>query len=188
MTISSHKRCRQSVLEQFRRTLAAMGVIELTLSVILVFFISVTIVVGVFFRYVLGSSLVFVEEAVTISFIWITFLGAAVAAKMRRHIVITTLSMFKRGKSRIYTSIFCDIFVLIVAVTVCVFAIRYIEPQNRSLTVSLPFNFPRGWVFSIPTLIAMASIALTQLAYLMDSVVRLRDSNQEREPMKILGG
>lgn len=179
---------RPNSLATFKRVLASIGVIELTLSVILVFFISITIVVGVFFRYVLGSSLVFVEEAVTISFIWITFLGAAVAVKMRRHIVITTLSIFKGTKSRIYMSIFCDFFVLIVAVIICVFAIRYIEPQNRSLTVSLPVNFPRGWVFSIPTLIAMASIALTQLAYLMDSLVRLRDSNQEREPMKILGG
>ena len=186
--MTSHRLHDPSPLNTLKRILASMGVVELTLSVIFVFFISITIVVGVFFRYVLGSSLVFVEEAVTISFIWITFLGAAVAAKMRRHIVITTLSIFRGAKSRIYTSIFCDVFVLLVAITVCVFAIRYIEPQNRSLTVSLPVNFPRGWVFSIPTLIAMASIALTQLAYLMDSVVRLRNPGQDREPMKILGG
>ena len=185
--MTSHQQHSPSSLAVFRRVLTSIGIVELTLSVILVFFISITIVVGVFFRYVLGSSLIFVEEAVTISFIWITFLGAAVAAKMRRHIVITTLSIFKGSRPRIYASVFCDLFVLIIALTVCVFAVRYIEPQNRSLTVSLPLNFPRGWVFSIPTLVAMASIALTQLAYLMDSVVRLRDPDQSREPMKILG-
>lgn len=176
------------VISLLRSSLSFLGRIELVLAVVLVFFITVVIVVGVFFRYVLGSSLIFVEESVTISFIWVTFLGAAVATKLRRHIVITTFSIFAGNKTKEFIGIFSNVFVLIVAIIVAAFATYYIEPQNRSQTVSLPFNFPRGWVFSIPTLVAMVSISLTQIAYILDSVIRLRHPHRGREPMTILGG
>jgi len=167
--------------------LAVIGLAELGIGVLLVFFISICIVVGVFFRYVLGSSLVFVEESVTIAFIWVTFLGASVAIKMRRHIIITTISGLFGERARNYLDLFCNVFVLVVAVVVAVFATQYIEPQNRSLTVSLPVNFPRGWVFSIPTLYAMASIALTQIAYVVDSANRVMRPSLARPPLTILG-
>ncbi|MEQ9813682.1 MAG: TRAP transporter small permease subunit [Azospirillaceae bacterium] len=170
------------------RVLSVIGLAELGVGVLLIFFISICIVVGVFFRYVLGSSLVFVEESVTIAFIWVTFLGASVAVKMRRHIVITTIAGLFGNRFRAYLDLFCNIFVLAVAVVVAIFATQYIEPQNRSLTVSLPFNFPRGWVFSIPTLYAMVSIALTQIAYVVDSAVRILRPAPPRQPLTILGG
>lgn len=131
--------------------------------------------------------MVFVEESVTIAFIWTTFLGAAVATKMRRHIIITSISGAIGPGVQRYLDLFSSVFVFFIAIFIAYFATQYIEPQNRSLTVSLPVNIPRAWVFSIPTIYAMASIALSQLLFVVDSVVRLTHPRVERPPLTIMG-
>jgi hypothetical protein len=57
--------------------------------------------------------------------------------------------------------------------------------QNRSNTVSLPINIPRGWVFAIPTFLALTSIAATELLFLAENLSRVGSSNR-REPFRIM--
>lgn len=164
-----------------------LGRAELAVAVILVFFIAAAVTAEVFSRYVLGSSLIWVEEAATISFIWMTLLGAAVAAKMNRHIWIETFGKHLGPRGQVLLAAFGRAFVLFMALLIAVYATGYVETQNRSTTVSLPVNVPRGWVFAIPTAFAMASIALTQALLLLDSVVHT-SRGRHRAPLRILEG
>jgi TRAP-type C4-dicarboxylate transport system permease small subunit len=154
--------------------LRALGAVELAVSVVGVFIIIVSIAAQVLLRYVFNAPLIWVEEAATISFIWMTMLGAAAAAKMDRHIWISTFGSFLSVKHQRTLALGGSIFVLGMAALVAWYALGYIHTQNRSMTVSLPVNIPRGFVFAVPTFIAMASIALTQIVKILDNAVRLR--------------
>jgi TRAP-type C4-dicarboxylate transport system permease small subunit len=113
-------------------------------------------------------------------------LGAAVAAKMDRHVTIAALGTLLGGRGRLLLEILVRGTVLVVAAILARHCLDYVGMQNRSTTVSLPVALPRGWVFSIPTFVAMLSIALTQAVLLADAVARLVPPGAARAPLRLL--
>lgn len=66
--------------------------IEITAVVIALGSIVLITLVQVFFRYVLGSSLLWTPELTKLVFIWMTFIGSAAALYRRRHLRIDSLT------------------------------------------------------------------------------------------------
>jgi TRAP-type C4-dicarboxylate transport system permease small subunit len=166
--------------------LRLLGRLEAALAVLLILFVTLAIAASVLFRYGFAAPLIWVEEAVTIAFIWTTMLGAAVAAKMDRHVTIAALGTLLGGRGRLLLEILVRGTVLVVAAILARHCLDYVGMQNRSTTVSLPVALPRGWVFSIPTFVAMLSIALTQAVLLADAVARLVPPGAARAPLRLL--
>lgn len=160
-------------LQSLRRCLALLGSVELAAACLLVFFMIAMVAAEVFYRYVLASSLFWVEEGAMIAFIWITFLGAAVAMKAGRHIRIDTFSPYLKGEhARLMWAGSTHLIVLLLAVLLAFYSYGYVTIQSRTLTVSLPLNIPRSWMFAWPLFFGMCSIAATQFYYLMDIVIQ----------------
>ena len=59
-----------------------------TVVVVLMAIMVAAVAVQVFFRFVIGDPLSWTEELARYAFVWITFLGAAVAYRHRAHIVV----------------------------------------------------------------------------------------------------
>lgn len=174
-------------LTGYRSFLALLGRAEVILACVLVFFMITAIAAEVFFRYVLASSLLWVEEAAMICFIWITFLGAAVAAKAQRHIKIETIGAHLSGsRAHSYWLGGGTALVLALAVLVAYFSYGYTSIQARTLTVSLPVNVPRSWMFAWPLFVGMCSIALTYLYYLLDIVIQMFRHKEASMPRPVL--
>ena len=66
-------------------------VIEQGLGVALLIVMFVSVLIQIFFRYVLKSPLTWTEEASRYSFIWIVLLGAAFAVRRKEHVVMDVL-------------------------------------------------------------------------------------------------
>jgi len=66
-------------------------VIEQGLGVTLLLVMFASVLIQIFFRYVLKSPLTWTEEASRYSFIWIVLLGAAFAVRRREHVVMDVL-------------------------------------------------------------------------------------------------
>lgn len=177
---------RGRALEAAAAALRLLGWLETAVAVLLILFVTLAIAASVLFRYGLASPLIWVEEAATIAFIWTTMLGAAVAAKMDRHVTIAALGTLLGARGRLLLEVLVRGATLVVALLVAVFCLDYVGMQNRSTTVSLPVALPRGWVFSIPTMLAMLSIAATQAALLADAAARLGPLAADRPPLRLL--
>ena len=66
-------------------------VIEQGLGVALLLLMFASVLIQIFFRYVLHSPLTWTEEASRYSFIWIVLLGAAFAVRRKEHVVMDVL-------------------------------------------------------------------------------------------------
>lgn len=70
-------------------------------ALLLVFTVVVTLV-NVVMRYLIGASIVWADEAARMGFIWLTFVGAAVAVATGNHLAIDTLvEQAPRGLRRV---------------------------------------------------------------------------------------
>jgi TRAP-type C4-dicarboxylate transport system permease small subunit len=65
--------------------------IEQGLGVLFLLVMFVSVLIQIFFRYVLQSPLTWTEEASRYSFIWIVLLGAAFAVRKKEHVVMEVL-------------------------------------------------------------------------------------------------
>jgi TRAP-type C4-dicarboxylate transport system permease small subunit len=63
--------------------------------------IFVTVVVGVFFRYVLNNSLVWIEEIAKFTMVWLAFIGSPAAMDRGGHVAIEMISGRTRGAVRV---------------------------------------------------------------------------------------
>jgi TRAP-type C4-dicarboxylate transport system permease small subunit len=65
--------------------------IEQGLGVLFLLVMFISVLIQIFFRYVLQSPLTWTEEASRYSFIWIVLLGAAFAVRKKEHVVMEVL-------------------------------------------------------------------------------------------------
>jgi TRAP-type C4-dicarboxylate transport system permease small subunit len=60
-------------------------------AMVLLLAMTLLVTVAVFYRYVLGASLIWYDEFASYLLVWLTFYGAVIAAYHRRHIAFETL-------------------------------------------------------------------------------------------------
>ena len=111
--------------------------IEQGLGVLILLVMFISVLVQIFFRYVLNSPLTWTEESSRYSFIWIVLLGAAFAVRKKEHVVMEVLVNRFPGHVRKTISFGMNVMILI--------ALLYLLPISWDF-----FMFIKG--VSAPTL------------------------------------
>lgn len=159
------------MIEAWRRLLGLWGRLEQMLVVLLLLNIVINILAQVISRYFFGKPLVWVEEMATYSFIWATFLGAALALKYDRHVKIDTFVGHLAPRGAAFARGLVMLVVIALLATLLPSLQQAIAIEMRRDTIALPVQIPSGWFFSVPLAVGAVSMLLTALFRL---VVELR--------------
>ncbi len=135
-------------------------------AVLLLFLMVAVVCFGVFFRYVLKSSLVWYDEFASYLLVWLTFYGAVVASYRRRHIGFeVVLNKFRPETRRIFDFI-SELFVLGFQVVLFYYGWQLVEKMGADTAISLPW-VKMAWIYSV--------LPITGGLMLIISVMRLID-------------
>lgn len=152
-----------------RRLLVMIGKVEVVASVGILVAIVTIILMQVFSRYVLGRPLIWAEELATYLLIWLGFLAASAAYKLRRHITIQSYSGFVSQRVRAFADVLIHSVILVLLVVVSTYVPDAMRTESLKSTVGLPINVGLHWFFSIPTLVSFISMIVTAAFYVLES-------------------
>ncbi len=105
----------------------------------------VDIFIGVYTRYVMGEATYWHEEVARFLFIWMAFLGAAVAVRRRMHYVVHLIVDRFGGGGKYLTSIFCWLLVMGFSVFLLIQGLKVMEGVSVQVSPALELNL--SWVF-----------------------------------------
>lgn len=108
-----------------------------------------TLIVQVFYRFVLGDPLSWSEELARYAFVWITFLGAAVAYRHGGHIVVETVILLLPRRAQAALAWVVDALVVVALATLLVQGLGIMEATSNVQATML--EIPMSWVYgSVP--------------------------------------
>jgi len=106
----------------------------------------VSVVVSVFYRYVLSEPLPWTEEIVLLCMIWVCFIGASVAAKTKEHIVIDiVLAVVPRRIARAMEAFSLSVVIILLAIIVWQGLILLDKTQFMRTTA---LGMPEGYMYA----------------------------------------
>lgn len=161
----------------FARALRSAAWLELITAASLLVFIVGVILSQVFLRYFWNSPIRWVEEVSVAAMIWLTFLAASLIYKERRHMALWNPAT--GGRAGISLGLIIDAIVLVTSLYIAWIAFPIVAIENRSVTTSLPFDVPKGFIFSIPVIAGFVSIAATAVYFILEGALRLSGSTTE---------
>lgn len=158
--------------------------IELSALLVAMIFIIASIALQTVTRYAFGRPITWVEEAAVYAFIWITFVGASYGAKQGRLIKVELFSgNFSETGLRNIT-IVSHAFILIGCLYLAWIAPTVIAIEGRSSTISLPFDVPRSWFYSVPLFYFAVATAFSSFARIF-RLAALQDRTPLVEPFPV---
>ncbi len=172
-------------LFRYRQFLVYLGKLELLLGVVFLGAIVVSITLQIFFRYVLQSPLIWVIEFSTGCFIWGSFLCVSYALKKKRHITITTFTIYMSAHARAVLRAVAYLIMNILLIVIAIYALKIIELEGRTTTISLPITISKSWLFSVPILTS-SILSLITCVYLMLAEVRAVISGKVSGPIIVI--
>ncbi len=108
-----------------------------------------TIMLQVFCRFVLGDPLSWSEELARYAFVWITFLGAAVAYRHGGHIVVETVVVLLPRRLQAILAWLVDALMVLALVVLLVQGLNIVEVNSNVESTML--EIPMSWVYaSVP--------------------------------------
>lgn len=158
------------MLPKIRKILNGLGQIELFVSVFILGAIVAIILSQVFSRYVMGTPLIWAEELATYLMIWLGFVAASVAYKLRRHITIQTYGSQLSEKLARFAGVLVHLLIFVVLIIVIVHIPAAMKTEQLQSTVGLPVNVGLHWFFTVPTLVSFLSLSASALFYSADSL------------------
>ena len=121
-------------------------IISIVLSV-LVAVLSIGVICGVFLRYFFGISYAWMEEFLTIMFVYTIFLGSALCIREHQHIGISYFVDNFKGVREKISLIFIQVVITFVACVLCLYSIRWITAVGS--TLSADSHVPVGIFYTI---------------------------------------
>lgn len=113
-----------------------------------------TIMLQVFCRFVLGNPLSWSEELARYAFVWITFLGAAVAYRHGGHIVVDTVVVLLPRRLQAALAWIVDALMVVALVVLLVQGMNIVEVNSNVEATML--EIPMSWVYaSVPVSAAL---------------------------------
>ncbi len=110
----------------------------------------ISILLQVFFRYAMNAPLYWSEEAARYAFVWLVFIGAAIASKRGAHIGVDYLVMHLPKFPRNVLEIFVNLLVLFFIACVIYMSVGVIKINMTQLSPAM--RVPMGYIFmAIPT-------------------------------------
>jgi TRAP-type C4-dicarboxylate transport system permease small subunit len=133
------------MMDRFFRRLIAL--IEWWAALLLALMV-VVVCLGVFFRYVLNSSLVWYDEFASYLLVWLTFYGAVVASYRRRHIGFEVVADRFEPKTRRIIDFISECFVLSFQFVLFYYGWVLLRKMGDGSAISLTW-IKMGWVYSV---------------------------------------
>ncbi|MFH1933057.1 MAG: TRAP transporter small permease [Pseudomonadota bacterium] len=133
--------------------------------------ITVDIILGVFFRYVLNRSLQWSEEAGVYAMIWMVFLGSALLMRNSEHISITALVRRLPLQVKVGITLFSHVIGTIFLILVAYYGIKVFNSPVHAFSHSCGFS--TKWVkFAIPVgsilmLVESIHLLVVELSHLL---------------------
>jgi TRAP-type C4-dicarboxylate transport system permease small subunit len=127
------------------------------------------LVVGVVFRYLINSPIVWADEIVRYSLVWMTFAGAALATRDNKHILVDVIDLMLPERGRKVTNWIADGVVIAFMLFLIVYGIKMTDYERGMFGETLSW-FSYAYVYvSIPigaalTILFMISKHLTKPA------------------------
>lgn len=110
----------------------------------------ISILLQVFFRYAMNAPLYWSEEVARYAFVWLVFIGAAIASKRGAHIGVDYLVMHLPKLPRNVLAVFVDLLVLFFITCVIYMSVDVIKINMTQLSPAM--RIPMGYIFmAIPT-------------------------------------
>jgi TRAP-type C4-dicarboxylate transport system permease small subunit len=117
-------------------------------AILLLVLMVVVVSLGVLFRYVLNSALVWYDEFASYLLVWLTFLGAVVASERRRHIAFELLQYRLAPTARRVLDCLSELFVLGFQVVLLWYGWLLTRKMGDETAISLEW-VKMGWVYSV---------------------------------------
>lgn len=132
----------------------------LTICSLLFIVIMFATVAGVFFRYVVGTPLIWSDELARFALIWMVFLGAGVVSFKDKHLFVDFIYEFTSPKMTSILRTFTVIVVLVFLVTLVIFSfdLLRVAGYNTSPALDIPYSFWRGSVVAGAILMIIAMV------------------------------
>tara|TARA_R110002167_G_scaffold142168_2_gene330802 strand:+ start:986 stop:1492 length:507 start_codon:yes stop_codon:yes gene_type:complete len=137
--------------------------LQITLGVLLLVIFLASTLIQVVTRY-LGISVLWTEEVAVNSFIWATFLGAAVMVRENKHFGFDVLTHYLKGTKRSILVIFQNLIMLIFCLLCSLYSVEITQAFWHSRWISIP-EFRQGYVWLI-----MPITFISSSVYLLDNI------------------
>jgi len=124
-----------------------------------------TVILQVFFRFVVGNPLSWSEELARYAFVWITFLGAAVAYRHGAHIVVEAVVALLPHRVQLALVWVVDALMVAALVVLLVQGLAFVEVTATVKATML--QIPMSWVYG-----AVPVSAAIMLAYQVERTLR----------------
>ena len=98
-------------------------------------------ILQVFFRWVLNNPLVWSEEAIQLMYVWICYLGWAIAERKDSHIRITAVMNALPEKGQKWLQIFNHILCIVFSVLMVYYGIKLVGVGAKRTAVSFKLNY-----------------------------------------------
>ncbi len=108
----------------------------------------VIVCLGVFFRYVLDSSLVWYDEFASYLLVWLTFYGAVAASYHNRHIGFETFVARLMPDTRRNVETVAELFVLVFQIVLFYYGWLLTQKMGEETAVSLVW-VKMAWIYSV---------------------------------------
>ena len=138
-------------------------------------------ILQVFFRWVLNNPLVWSEEAIQLMYVWICYLGWAIAERKDSHIRITAVMNALPEKGQKWLQIFNHILCIVFSVLMVYYGIKLVGVGAKRTAVSFKLNY--GVVYLMGP-ISNFIIIFYELAGLIECFTKGPRNYRDREAMK----
>jgi len=149
-----------------KRVLEEIMRIEILIAGFMIIAMVAIMVSEVVMRYVFNNSIVWVQEFAILMFIWITMLGGSAASMTKTHVTITTFSQFLSGRWKSILQILVSLVIVGVLIYLALTLPASIGIQNKTHTSSMPINIAKGNYYSLPLLLAVVLMLITEFYYI----------------------
>lgn len=133
-----------------------------------------TVLLQVFFRYILNTPLIWSEELSRYIFIWISFLGWVLATRNRTHIKVNIVLDSLPTKIKFITSIFIQFLIIIFSTSLIFLGFRMAKISINSPTITLFFTF--AYIYAVVP-ISAALIIFYSIRELMENFKKYKNIN-----------
>lgn len=111
------------------------------LSVVLLSGIFILGIAQVVWRWILKNPIVWSEELIQLTYVWICYLGWAIAERKDAHIRITAIHNMLPKSVQKWVQIFCHILCIIFSVLMIYFGIKLVGAGMKRTAVSIALNY-----------------------------------------------
>ena len=137
-------------------------------AVLLLTFIFILGICQVVWRWILNHPIVWSEEMIRLTYVWICYLGWVIAERADTHIRITIISSRLPQEVQKWLQAFCHVLCIIMSILMVVYGIQLIKVGMKRTAVSFPLNYAVVYVMGP---LCNFIIMLYEIAALIECIV-----------------